>query len=117
MKQDFLNTLDEPATDYAGTNSGENQEEDKIFKASRALEKSWAPALPKINDDGEHRSRVQHDEQKCHFWRCRIQTEKLFRYHDVGGTGNGQQFGEALDNGQDDYVQKAHRLSLVSEMI
>jgi hypothetical protein len=55
------------------------------------------PGLPEINHDGEHRSRVQHDEQHRHFRTGRIQFHEFFRDDDVRGTGNGKQFARALN--------------------
>ena len=59
------------------------------------------PAFPKINDDGEHRPGVQHDQQHGHFGAATdSNAHDFFRGDDVGGTGNRQQFARALNQRQ-----------------
>ena len=63
------------------------------------------PAGPEINQHGEHRSRVQHHEQKDLLGPRRVHPHQPLRENDVRRTGDGQQFGRPLDQCQQGDLQ------------
>ena len=79
----------------------------KRLKASAVSEVGALPLRPEVDDDGEHGAGVQHDQQQRHFRRGGVEAEQFFGNDNVGGTGDGQEFGEALDDGQDEDFPEA----------
>jgi hypothetical protein len=55
---------------------------------------------------------VEHDEQKGHLGRRRVEAEEFFGDYDVGGAGDGEQFGEALNDSQKNDFENGHVVSL-----
>lgn len=100
----FLDELHQSEADHAGEARGENHLDSELFECGGAVEIGGAPVAPEVNDHGEHRAGVEHDEEQRHGGRGGIETEELLHDDDVGGTGNGEEFGEALDDGEDDDV-------------
>jgi hypothetical protein len=52
---------------------------------------------------------VQHDEHERHLRRRGIEAEEFFGDDDVGRAGDRKEFGETLDDGQEEDLQQRHR--------
>ncbi len=90
-------------TDYAGQRRGHDHPHGRAFELGHAGKIRRTPAAPEVHDDGKHGAGMQHHQQQRHRGGRRIQTHELFGHHDVRGTGNRQQLGQALHDGKDDH--------------
>ncbi len=108
----LFNDLNHPFANKTGQRGGKDNHPRDMLESGRALEISPAPLTPEVKDNGDHSAGVQHDQKQGHLRRRRVQAHKLFGDDYVGGTGDGQQLGQALDDGQDDELKKGHVLTL-----
>ena len=100
LAHDVRNRFQQAEADDARQRRGGREQQHIAAQGAGRSEIRGAPGCPEIHDDGEHGAGVQHHQQHGQFRRGGIQTHPFFRHDDVGGAGDGQQFGEALDDGK-----------------
>jgi hypothetical protein len=90
VKEDFFNQEFQGKADHQGDQRGKTDIPDRFFEAFAADKEGVQPRLPEIEDDGEHRSGVEHHQQESHRGTGWVETHQLLGDDDVRGTGDGE---------------------------
>ena len=98
----------ERVADEAGEEGGPDGADGEALEGVGCGEVGALPLVPEVDDDREHGAGVQHDEDEGHGGGGGVEVEEFFGDDDVRGAGDGEEFGEALDDGQDDDLQERH---------
>jgi hypothetical protein len=80
--------------------------EDHLSEILGIGEEGPFPSIPEVKDYCDHRACVKHDQQEGHRWGGGVKPEKFFRDNDVGRTGDGEEFCGALDESEEEDLEK-----------
>ena len=108
----LFDEIDDRVTDDRGEERREHDADENAYERFGGAEVRDRPAPPEVGDDGEHGARVEHDQEERHFGCRGVESHQLLRDDDVGGARDGQQFGEALHDGEEEVFQDGHEGSL-----
>ena len=87
---------------------GEGEESGKFLESGHALPICATPLLPEVDNDSEHRARVEHDQKQGHGRRRWIEAHQLLRHDHMSRTRHRQKFGQSLQDGEHDHLRKWH---------
>jgi hypothetical protein len=106
--EEVFDGFDDGVADDGGEGGGEDDAESEGLEGAFGGEEGALPLFPEVEDDGEHGAGVEHDEEEGVGGGFHVFAEEFGGDDDVGGAGDGEELGEALDDGEDEDVEEVH---------